>query len=259
MAEPLAKTFFVVLIFISTFGILLSITPTEFLAPDYDTGFYIQAYPQDSWVGREVGSWDETFLGVSNNTLRQDKHAYLNISDIIEDDIQIIARWEWGLGDKDILFQHHYAIVRILGIGVLWDSDTMKDHLTGEIKISQTLVESYLKQGTYEPQVSRFEMSCDHFSYYVSIAYNSTKFDSLTDAYAGSGGYDPELWIFIGMGYESEWASLPTWMIIAQLLTFQAPDVHPIINGLIAIPLWIAVIYLVYNLLLRMFPFVAGG
>lgn len=248
-----------VVLFISTFGILLGATPTEFLAPDYSSDFYIQDYPETTWVGREIGSWDETFLGVSNNTLRQDKNAYLNVSDIIDDDVQIIFRWEWGLGDKAFLVQHHYAIVRILGIGILWDSDTIRDHLTGEMVITQTLVESYLDEGTYEPQVSRFEMSCDHFSYYVSIAYNSTTFDSLTDAYAGTGGFDPELWVFVGMGFESEWASLPTWMIIAQLLTFQAPDIHPVINGLIAIPLWIAVIYIAYHLLLRMIPFLGGA
>ena len=259
MAEQLAKTFFVVVIFISTFGILLGFTPTEFLTESYDGEYYIQSYPSDTWVGREIGSWDETFLGVDNATIRFDKLALLNISNIIDDDIEISVHWGYTLDDNPLIFYHRYPIVKIFGMGLLWDSDVLYDHQSKEFLMTQTLVESYLDAGTFEPQVSRFEMDCEHFSYYVSVAYNSTKFDSLTEAYAGTVTYDPELWIFIGMGFESEWASLPTWMMIAQLLTFQAPNVHPIINGLIAIPLWIAVLYLAYHLLLRMFPFFGGA
>jgi len=257
MAEQLSKTFFVLITFISTFGILLSFTPTEFLAPYYDADFYIQRYPDDTWVGREINAWDETFLGVDNDTLRHDKIAWLNISNILEDDIELHVVWFDDFEDTEdwIYIRHNYPIITIFGLPVIWDSDYLYN-LDGDTTFSQSWVSANIEEGTFDPEVSRFELTCDHFNYYFSVTYNETKFDSLWDAYLGTGGYDPELYVFVGMGFESEWASLPTWLIIAQLLTFQAPNVHPVINGLIAIPLWIAIVYLAYHLVLRMIPFV---
>jgi hypothetical protein len=259
MAEQLSKTFFVLIIFISTFGILLSVTPNEFLASPYEGDYIVQPYPENTWVGREISAWDETFIATSNTSIEINDYAYMNLSGIIEDDIRLNVLWtedvDW---DDPLYYYHRYPIVTIFGVNILWGSDRVHDVILGGWIYRKPIILDYRVEDAVNPEVARFEAYCDHYTYYMSVSYNSTKFSSLSQAWDGTVTYDPELYLFVGMGFESEWASLPTWMIIAKLLTFQAPDIHPMINGLIAIPLWIAVLYLAYHLLLRMLPFVGG-
>jgi len=52
--------------------------------------------------------------------------------------------------------------------------------------------------------------------------------------------------------------SLNAWNLVAMLLFFQLPDVHPAINAIMAIPLWITIAYLAYILILKAIPFVTA-
>ena len=62
----------------------------------------------------------------------------------------------------------------------------------------------------------------------------------------------------MGMGYSQNPSTVSAWNILAQLLFFQMPDVHPAVNALIAIPLWAAIGILVYRLVLMAIPFLGG-
>jgi len=67
-----------------------------------------------------------------------------------------------------------------------------------------------------------------------------------------------EVQIGIGMGIEDLSTKLSTWGIVATLLTFQAPNIHPLVNALIAIPFWACIAVLTYILILKAIPFVGG-
>lgn len=87
---------------------------------------------------------------------------------------------------------------------------------------------------------------CDHTTYHVTLAYNSSLYNSYTEAWnAGALGF------FAGVNWDDMNTGLNAWNLISMLLFFQLPGISPIINALIAIPIWAAIAYLTYILILR--------
>jgi len=86
------------------------------------------------------------------------------------------------------------------------------------------------------------------------FGFNDTKYSSPTEAWDNY-----ELDILIGMKFDQVNTSINAWSLISMLLFFQLPEVHWIINALIAIPIWITVAYLIYVLIIKIIPFIAGG
>jgi len=67
----------------------------------------------------------------------------------------------------------------------------------------------------------------------------------------------------IGFGYEDYETKLSAWDIVGRLLTFQSPEIFglsgtaaTILNLIVALPIWTAIAYLVYRLILMAIPFV---
>lgn len=81
--------------------------------------------------------------------------------------------------------------------------------------------------------------------------YNKTKYSSPYDAFLHD-----ELHVLIAIGFDKVNTSINAWSLIGNMLFFQAPDIHPAINAIIAIPIWVAVAYLIYILILKAIPFV---
>jgi len=107
--------------------------------------------------------------------------------------------------------------------------------------------------------ISSFSLSCDCYTYALMVTYNESKFSSLSDAFDGIGGGGVgELYLYIGLGYEERPATISAWTLIAQLMLFQMPDVHPLINAFIAIPLWACVAIVAFILITRAIPLLGG-
>jgi hypothetical protein len=49
------------------------------------------------------------------------------------------------------------------------------------------------------------------------------------------------------------------WTVLGQMLTAQIPDVHPIINILIAVPFWAAIGFMAIMIVSRFIPLIGGG
>lgn len=58
---------------------------------------------------------------------------------------------------------------------------------------------------------------------------------------------------------EDNIASTSMWTLIGQMLTARLPTVHPAIQYLIAVPMWVGVGFIVFTLVSRMIPFISGG
>ena len=99
----------------------------------------------------------------------------------------------------------------------------------------------------------RYTMKCEHFQSIVVFGYNQTAYDSHVEAFQ-----DEALTIFFGVEFDQLQTTYNVWNLVAMILFFQMPNVHPAINALIAIPIWILVAYLVYVLILKAIPFVGG-
>jgi hypothetical protein len=87
----------------------------------------------------------------------------------------------------------------------------------------------------------------------VYFAFNTTKYNTPYDALVGG-----ELHVLFCVSMDKVNTSINAWNLIGSILFFQMPNVHPLINAIIAIPVWIAIAWLIYILILKAIPFVGG-
>jgi len=88
----------------------------------------------------------------------------------------------------------------------------------------------------------------------VYFGFNDTIYESLEEAWDYNG-----LAMFVGINFDQTKTGYNAWDLIAMLLFFQLPDIHWIINALIALPLWACIAYLTYIFILRALGSIFGG
>jgi len=240
MADELGKGFIFVAVLLFTFAFFVSILPPGLLG-EVDPDTYYRHNVPDNWIGEEISTWGEIFTNSNNMTLEKGSGEH-NLS--VGDELLRMSFIE--LDDRDPLYIWH-----------VWFPALAQRHPMEPYPLERdTVMERRL--GTAEPERARINMFCDHYTYFVSVSYNDTKFDTLDEAYDGNETYNAELWIFVGMNWESEVGSINAWSVIGQLLLFQSPDIHPAINVLIAFPIWAGIIYLAYRFIMMAIPFLGG-
>lgn len=114
--------------------------------------------------------------------------------------------------------------------------------------ITEETIDENIENGTV-----RFTVKCNHVQIDVFIGYNTTKYSNTLDAWDHH-----DLSMLWGISFDQVQTTFNAWNIIGMILFFQMPDVHPAINLLIGIPIWICIIYLCYVLILKAIPFVGG-
>jgi len=85
------------------------------------------------------------------------------------------------------------------------------------------------------------------------FAFNTTLYPTPTAALVND-----DLHVLIGINFDKINTTFNAWNLIGMMLFFRAPEVNPIINAIIAIPVWVAIAYLCYILILKAIPFVGG-
>mgnify|MGYP000185597529 CR=1 FL=1 len=85
------------------------------------------------------------------------------------------------------------------------------------------------------------------------ISFNTTKYSKPSEAWQYN-----ELYILMGIGFDQTVTTMNAWNVISALLFFKMPDIHPLLNLFIALPIWVCIAYLVYVLILKAIPFVGG-
>jgi len=107
----------------------------------------------------------------------------------------------------------------------------------------------------YDPdkKLSGFLVKWDDTQLEVYFAFNTTKYSKPSEAW----DHD-ELYALIGINFDQRNTTFNAWNLIGALLFFKLPNVHPVINMLIAIPIWVMIAWLIYILILKAIPFVGG-
>ncbi|MEM5867568.1 MAG: hypothetical protein QXG39_06580 [Candidatus Aenigmatarchaeota archaeon] len=85
----------------------------------------------------------------------------------------------------------------------------------------------------------------------VYVGFNTTKYSKPSDAIKNN-----EAKFLFCINFDKMNTSFNAWNLIGSILFFQMPEVHPVLNAIIAIPIWIAIAYLIYILILKAIPFV---
>lgn len=242
MASGEIKVFITVVTFLGVFALLVSMIPGQFAVqsktyrqvsvPEYFEAIDIQSFVETKNL--TVPAYDEYGLDCSVGGWELRIYPYysplMNMYDLV---LRHIDRW-W-------IFAYGWHSLRWrskakgIDLGYTLDKDELLEYYDSERKVAE------------------FIASCEHTTVYVAFAYNTTKYDNIVDAWANN-----ELWMLIGIGFDQINTSTNAWNVIGKLLFFQAPDIHPAINALIAIPLWAAIAVTIYILVLKAIPFVGG-
>lgn len=90
-----------------------------------------------------------------------------------------------------------------------------------------------------------YYLRCDHVSMHAVVAYNGTAYANATVAFANDA-----LTIAFGIDWDELGTGINAYQLISQLMTFQRPDIHPLLNTFIAVPLWAMVGFIIVVIIL---------
>lgn len=122
------------------------------------------------------------------------------------------------------------------------------------INMGTSLEVEEIQANSEDNQTSRFKVECRHFHMTAIFNFNATKWGNFTDAWNHN-----ELYVFHGIDFDQLSTGYNAWDLISRLLFFQLPEVNPYINALIAIPIWVASVYVVVILIMRAMGALFGG
>jgi len=105
-----------------------------------------------------------------------------------------------------------------------------------------------------ETNLAEYTVKCDHFKMYAWISYNTTAYESLVEAWD-----DEQAKVLFCIDFDQKGTGWNAWNIIGALLLFELPNVHPIINVLLNIPLYACIAYLAFIFVLRALGAIFGG
>jgi hypothetical protein len=170
---------------------------------------------------------------------------------------------DWSLGGYDWKFiasfdvnsldlskKNYWWIIPIGSTTMKWRSTDGIEygiHLTKQIldtEYSKGKGIKFLCEGIGEPSVG-----CSFY-----FAFNNSKYTLPSKAWEND-----ELYALQAMSFDQVNTSTNAWDLIRQIMFFQMPDVHPAINAIIAIPIWVATVYIAFILILRVVGAIFGG
>lgn len=92
-------------------------------------------------------------------------------------------------------------------------------------------------------------MGCD-----LHLGFNITLYGSPQEALSNNG-----LHAVIGIGYDDVYTTINAWQLIASIMLFQAPNIHPVINAPLAFTLWFIFVFSFALVFARFIPTLTGG
>lgn len=87
-----------------------------------------------------------------------------------------------------------------------------------------------------------FLVRCPHVTMHATIYFNSTAYANSTTAWQNDG-----LHCEFAINWDELGTGLNGWNLISSILWFQAPNVHPYVNFLIAFPLWVDIALIIFK------------
>jgi len=236
--------------FLACLVLLIGLIPSGFFPQTYE-GRTVNV--PEYFEAIDIASFIETWSATFNESAGEDwKLAGYYENEHYKKDVDI-GGWDFDLiyskankAHKDIILQHWWGWFGMQWTWLIWYNSEGIDR--GEILSGSEIDEDYSDEAmTYVAKTEDFQ--CRAY-----FGFNDTKYSSPTEAWDNY-----ELDILIGMKFDQVNTSINAWSLISMLLFFQLPEVHWIINALIAIPIWITVAYLIYVLIIKIIPFIAGG
>lgn len=232
--------------FLAILVLLISWVPSAFLIPNYE-GRTIQApdYFEAIELEKYAITWNYTLDG-TDAVLFDEWYRYRK-DDIGGQDIAIFYV-QANSSDTDMFQIYHIEYWWIFETGKhlmeIWNDDKSRGDMLSKAEINQDYANDDLS----------YTFSCEHFQFDLFFGFDVDTYSDPVDALDHN-----DLRIMIGVEWDQVSTSLSAWDIIGMLLFFQLPNVHWMVNALIAIPIWLAVAYLSFILILRAIGAIFGG
>lgn len=240
----------VVISFIGSLVFLIGLIPPEFLVAEYEGRKYT--------IPEYFEALDIQFFAETWNTTLDDQDAVWGLYPTIG------YAWfkDCDIGGRDLGFYYSNANASNKKINMkhfwsewiiipYWHS---LDWVNSQgINREELLDESELNED-YSGGVFEYTAKCSHFQIRAYFGFNETLYSSPSEAWDY---YD--LTILIGIDFDQVSTGMNAWALIGMLLFFQVPEIHWTLNALIAIPIWVAIVYLSYILILRALGAIFGG
>lgn len=226
--------------FIAVMILLFGLIPSGLWASQEDYG-RTQEIP-DYWEASDIQRFNNTQYFLLNNSVDSTSMQefggwYFLQMWYVGGNYTTIARY-----DKILIFYHavedglfHNDNSRI-GYG-LYDTQLDEDYDNGGLKNLQYRVE--------------FGSTTEMYHLY---SFNETLYDSPSQAW-----YNDALYVLWGMNFDQMRTGYSAWDLIAMTLFFNYPDMNPILNAIIKIPLWLGMAYIAFILILRAIGAIFGG
>lgn len=249
-----------------TFVGIFSLIPSELLAEDSRT-YHNLTYPSEDWNGIDATAYayrGREPIGPSYIDFAWE-HIYLKDDAAVTKNTVAVG---WLSAHHTLIFQHVFEDVLLWVVPfqnshdlTYYDNTTggfdfnLDSWINGEVQLSWDEVNYYQTVGN---NYSYVKSRCPHgYLFHIYVQYNETAYPNLQAAWD-----DYNVYVAIGQGYSDTFAKMDAWSVIGLLLSFQAPQVFGVsevwsmvLNLIIAMPIWTAIAYIFYRLILMAIPF----
>lgn len=230
-----------VVTFLGVFIFLSGFIPSPF--------FFFLTYDQTQYKPLVVpDKWDTSAIG-EGTVLDQDMAniTYPSATSLSLEDEEIILFWADYYpynpdlpSSKDEMWLAH---IHTWWIFVFWEPTD-----------ANPFTKAYLNSIQDENNVSSVTVRClkGDLQFLFQITFDNNMYSSFIDAWDNN---HLEVYVAIRQADTQTQAHYDAWTLIGQLLTFQAPFIHPLFNFIIAVPIWISIALAIIYVLDKILPF----
>lgn len=240
---PPAKNFIVVVSFLGIYAALLVLMPAGLASADWEGRE--ATYASDYWELPDV-----EVLATFHNITADNGGAYYSEDWGIDEGFGHNFLFKINIVDDEVKAENqHYYIFIIFPYGhhnMDWIAKANGVNYGGTFYESDfNEVATINDEGDFNVTSAAYTLKCDHVSMHAVVAFNSTAYANCSEAFDND-----ELTFEFGIEWDELGTGMNAWNLISQILFFQAPDINPLLNAIIAVPLWAAIGYLAYALVM---------
>ena len=235
METPPLHTFLFLITFLAIFGIIVTTIPFGFLVVSEE--YREQSIPTEEFRVMDLEAYASYLLITMNETGGYDVGGLWYYVDVDIGGHDCYLRYKCAnKSDLEVMFWHRYTVwwfvptahqlVWVNKVGIIRGNGAY-----GGLSVEEL-------EADY-PEYLPYDLSCSHFRLDASFNYNASEYSNVTDAWNHHG-----LTFFIGIEFDQLATGLNAWDLIKMVMFFQMPDVHPVLNYIIAVPIWVCVTWL---------------
>jgi len=270
MAEQMTKPFIIILTFIATSAMLITITSEV-------TSWNYNPKSDELLEGWEtIGGFDYNFwLNDDDLTTGYDVDPADDAVNDLQDSLLETDLWlktEYDEGDDYYKFEPPYGNSPEIRVWIIRNNTCYRDGSTLWWRLAEDffLLTRHTQQWPINnvrraviPFDDVFRSDLSDNRTYVSVKLgqlsNVTLFLNASSDLAEAIQYNFNYTVRIGTPFGTQIATASMWTALGQLLTLRLPNCHPALNALMAIPLWAGIGFLAVTIVSRFIPFVGGG